>query len=194
MVSKQSIPWTEPGAWRGIQDRIRREIRHGDKTMEYVRRRAWDVAAMIASLVPLMDELCAATCPWCPEPCCLGAKIWFDAKDLLLFHLTGRTPPPAQPIVSWQDRCRYAGPSGCRLDRVLRPWICTWYLCPTQKARLRCREPESWAHIEKRLGGIAEARKRLETEFSAAAGVNGQEFSVPVPKEASKFHRWNLEF
>jgi len=139
--------------------------------MEGARRLARDIAAQMAPLHPIMDELCAATCPWCPDPCCLGAKIWFDVKDLLLFHLTGRTLPPAQPIASWQDRCRYVGLRGCRLNRVLRPWICTWYLCPTQKARLRKQNSGKWMLVEEKLQDIGDVRKRFEAEFLAAAGA-----------------------
>lgn len=184
MASKQSIPWTEEGAWQGIQDRIRREIRYYEGNMEGVRRLAREIAEQMALLDQTMDELCATACPWCPEPCCLGAKVWFDIKDLLLFHLTGQTPPPAQPIASWQNRCRYAGPRGCRLARSVRPWICTWYLCPTQTNRLRSQDRRKWLLIEKQLQDIGESRKRLQAEFLIAAGVNGQGFTIPVPKRS----------
>jgi hypothetical protein len=56
-----------------------------------------------------------------------------------------RAEPPWGTKVTWQTvnrdldyLIRYWKPKGCVLPRMSRPWICTWYLCPTQKAILEC--------------------------------------------------------
>ncbi|AQV00242.1 MULTISPECIES: hypothetical protein [Desulfococcus] len=101
-----------------------------------------------ASVALLLDGLCRRTCPHCPDPCCLSAKVWFDMTDLLTIYLNGMPMPEAQPISQWTAVCRYAGCHGCRLERRDRPWICTWYLCPAQTALLRRSEGparEDWA-------------------------------------------------
>lgn len=52
-------------------------------------------------------------------------------------HLCGIDIPGNQALSAPGDRCRYLGYRGCRLPRDARPWVCTWYVCPTQAARLR---------------------------------------------------------
>jgi hypothetical protein len=109
-----------------------------------------------------MEELAAATCTRCPNPCCLTAKPWFDLKDLLVIHLSGRTPQDAQTIATMKDRCRYLGPRGCRLDRPDRPWICSWYLCPTQRDRLRKEDAAAYDRLHREMKAIGAARRKLQ--------------------------------
>ena len=112
-----------------------------------------------------MDALCRRTCLHCPEPCCLGAKIWFDTADLLVLHLAGLPVPEAQPISAWDEVCRYWSARGCRLDRLCRPWICTWYLCPAQTAILRRGDGEADPEIFRVVAEIKSLRKALEEGF-----------------------------
>jgi hypothetical protein len=85
----------------------------------------------------MLEDLCLATCTHCTDPCCLKAYAWFDLKDLLFFHLNKLAIPPAQLMTDRKMTCRYLGVRGCTLERISRPWICTWYLCPTQVRVLR---------------------------------------------------------
>ena len=164
-----SPPWSGPAQWVGIHLRIERTLQCANGRREGLRRLAKKIADETAAVSPPMADVAAATCPWCPDPCCLRARVWFDLKDLLVMHLTGRPAPPAQAILQRNDRCRYIGVRGCRLDRRDRPWICTWYLCPTQKSRLRSEDRIRWGRLEERLCAISAARKALASEFLQAA-------------------------
>ncbi|MBW2247710.1 MAG: hypothetical protein JRF62_11105, partial [Deltaproteobacteria bacterium] len=54
---------------------------------------------------------------------------------------------------------------GCMLPRITRPWVCTWYLCPTQKANLR-QKPKSVQYLFSRaVQAIKTGRKEMESEF-----------------------------
>jgi hypothetical protein len=119
----------------------------------------------LESINSALNKLCVDSCAWCPEPCCLKASVWFDFKDLLFLHFNQQPIPPAQPKTNLGMPCRYLGPRGCRLPRVSRPWICTWYLCPTQTAKLR-----NGYHLERKLlrrtmAQIKSERHLLENEF-----------------------------
>ena len=160
-----SPPWGEPGQWAEINARISAALRSGKSGTEGLRRLGKTLSDRIAALIPFMEELAAATCVRCPAPCCLSAKIWFDAKDLLVLHLSKLPPPPAQTIGKMADRCRYIGPRGCRLDRLGRPWVCTWYLCPTQRQRLRSEDVAAYERLQGELKAIGAARKRLLKTF-----------------------------
>lgn len=131
-------------------------------------RRVNDALSTLAKVSAAFSRLCPVTCSRCPDPCCLGAKVWFDLRDLIFLHLTERTPPPAQPIAALTEVCRYLGPNGRRLDRFYRPWICTWYLCPTQTARLR-RDGDP-ADVIGAINAAKSLRKTMARAFLAEAG------------------------
>ena len=113
---------------------------------------------------PLLDELCMATCTYCPDPCCFSAYAWFDFRDLLFAHLNGLAVPPAQLMTDRKMICRYLGVRGCTLERISRPWICTWYLCPAQLGALRadaaCGKKAVFLETAKKSGGNGKRWKR----------------------------------
>lgn len=128
-------------------------------------RLAGEVQVQLESIFPLLDDLCAVTCPWCPDPCCLLARAWIDFKDLLFLHLVSRQIPPSQLLTDLNSACRYIGPRGCLLPRVARPWTCTWYLCPTQMTRLRQKSIPVQDKFSQAVQDIKTGRKEMETEF-----------------------------
>jgi hypothetical protein len=90
---------------------------------------------------------------------------------LVFLLLSGQNVPPVQPRPRPVPgvACTYLGHQGCRLPRHRRPWICTWYLCPNQKALARCMSNRSLA---RHLDAIKAARKKMEEAFiSVVAGV-----------------------
>ena len=161
----ESPPWAEPDQWAKIQLRIKRALEIRSREVDELRRIAQTLSDRVAALTPFMEELAAATCIRCPAPCCLSAKIWFDPKDLLVLHLSKEPLPAAQTIAKMTDRCRYIGPRGCRLKRKSRPWICTWYLCPTQRDRLRSDGFGAYDRLQQEMKKIGNARKRLLEMF-----------------------------
>jgi hypothetical protein len=72
---------------------------------------------------------------------------------------------PAQPKANLSMPCRYLGPRGCRLPRIARPWICTWYLCPTQTAKLRNGHQAKRKLLNGARAQIKLERNLLENEF-----------------------------
>ncbi len=126
---------------------------------------ARNIFADLQSTFPLMDELCARTCPKCPEPCCQVAKLWFDFRDLIFLHLNEIHIPDSQPLAHYDDTCRYLGPRGCVLPRQSRPWICTYYLCAVQTARLRKKSRVQLRELDRLLEKIKRNRKKLEDEY-----------------------------
>jgi hypothetical protein len=132
------------------------------------RRKAAAIADLIARLDPPMARLSRATCPDCSAPCCLHATLWYDLADLLMMGFARLPWPEGQPMAAVGAHCRYLGPAGCRLPRIRRPWICTWYLCPRQTARLKASRGSERHVIEAALAGIKQLRKGLERDFIAA--------------------------
>jgi hypothetical protein len=163
--SNTIIPWTTPQTWRDANRAVKFHQRLYHRKFEGAATLARKLRLCLESIYSTLDELCIDSCPWCPEPCCLKASIWFDFKDLLFLHFNQQPIPPAQPKANLGMPCRYLGPRGCRLPRLTRPWICTWYLCPTQTAKLRNDQQEKRKSINRAMAQIKSERNLLENEF-----------------------------
>lgn len=159
------VPWADPTVFAMVNRAIVHLLDRHALRAETVRAMAEEIGGRMAGLFPTMDALCVATCPWCPDICCLSATVWLDLKDLLFLHLTGRSIPNAQPMKGIGDTCRHLGRRGCRLPRLHRPWICTWYLCATQKACLRRMPSAAESNFHETVVWIRNERKRMETAF-----------------------------
>ena len=137
MSARPLIPWNTPESWARANERLRTALADAAPRLTSIRIEVDRLWAEMVAVAEHQQRLAAATCPWCPLPCCQVATIWFDRCDLVLSHLTGLPKPPGQPRIDPNLPCGYLGSRGCRLPRLHRPWICTRYLCATQRLRLR---------------------------------------------------------
>jgi hypothetical protein len=119
----------------------------------------------LESIFSLLDDLCLETCPRCPSPCCLHASPWFDFRDLIFLNLNTLAIPVSQSIETLNETCRYVSPRGCTLDRISRPWICTWYLCSVQTANLKSRRSHQREDLMLAINEIKVLRKEMEDAF-----------------------------
>ena len=163
--SEYGIPWASPGSWLAANQAVVYHLQRYHADLKSLTILAREIKSFLNSSFPILDELCAHSCPWCPEPCCLSASVWFDFKDLLFLHFNQLSISPAQPKPDLKIPCRYLGPRGCRLSRIARPWICTWYLCPTQTAKLKNGEAHQRKSLEYAIAQIKSGRNLLESEF-----------------------------
>ena len=163
--SESTIPWAPTDDWQVVNGSIRFHLERYPEEFKSVVSLAQSVKHHLEAIFPFLHELCADSCPWCPEPCCLKASVWFDFKDLLFLHFIQQSIPPAQPKANLGMPCRYLGPKGCRLPRLTRPWICTWYLCPTQTAKLRNGQQKKQKVMKGAMAQIKSERNLLENEF-----------------------------
>ena len=165
-------PWKNAVSWGEANHTVAFLIeRYGDHLHE-TRSLARNLYRKMVTLFPLLEELCRATCTFCPDPCCFSAYAWFDFKDLLFAHLNGLSIPPAQLMTDRKMVCRYLGAQGCTLERIARPWICTWYLCPVQTAVLRtdaARGKKVFFH--ETATEIRAGRKEMERAFITETGA-----------------------
>ncbi len=163
--SKPTIPWAPPDEWLAVNRAVRFNLDRYPEDFKPVEHLAQKVKHHLESIFPLVHGLCADSCPWCPEPCCLKASVWFDFKDLLFLHFNEQPIPPAQPKADPGMPCRYLSPKGCRLPRITRPWICTWYICPTQTAKLRNGQHTKRKFLNMAMAQIKSERNLLENEY-----------------------------
>lgn len=158
------VPWHTIGRWQEANASLAKTIDNHEPALTDCRRQARQTRRLLESLFPLMEKLCRRTCPDCTDICCQRAWVWADFRDLLFFHLAGIPAPEQQLVCRQGDHCRNVGPSGCRLERLQRPFVCTWYICPAQ-TRLLDNRPEEKRHLTSALEQIKTLRKRTESTF-----------------------------
>jgi len=158
-------PWADAPHWAAVNHTIGYWLAKRPAAMRRVSRLAGRLQSRMDDLDPQMRALSRSLCHDCAAPCCAHAKPWFDLADLLRLHLCRLPLPPGQPIGSVHERCRYFGPKGCGLPRRIRPWICTWYLCPAMKRALNRNGAESVQRAVAALDTVKNLRRRMETAF-----------------------------
>ncbi|MBC2712163.1 MAG: hypothetical protein HGJ94_14630 [Desulfosarcina sp.] len=125
---------------------------------------AVEIRRGIDDLVPSMAALCHRTCRFCPEPCCISNTVWFDLRDLLLFHLLKDPIPVGQAVSEPGVPCPFLSHNGCRLPPRIRPWMCFQYICPTQRAVLKKRGRPMETALLGMIKKIDKTRIRMEAE------------------------------
>lgn len=159
------LPWGTPVGWNEACFSIKHPLKLHRYQLDKALALAKTLRIQLVSIFSLIDDLCRMSCPWCPDPCCLKANVWFDFKDILFLSLNNGPIPSQQLKARSGDTCRYSGSKGCTLPRITRPWICTWYLCPTQTAILRKKSRPVRDFFSKTLRNIKTCRREMEIEF-----------------------------
>lgn len=157
--------WGSKVKWQIVNRDLDYLIHRHYGALKNAMKSARDLEARLTSIFPLLDDLCKVTCPWCPDPCCLTAEVWMDFKDLLFLHLGGHPIPDKQLRSNSKKVCRCWKPKGCALPRMVRPWICTWYICPTQKAILRRKSGHTRDKFSSLIQAVKISRTEMEDEF-----------------------------
>lgn len=165
------VPWPTEDLWTEAQAALRRSLAVSEWRLAPARRQAAAVAHGLECLADLFDLLTPTTCAVCRDPCCRHAKVWLDFKDLLFLHLHGVPLPPHQLRRRLHDPCRFLGRRGCRLPRLARPWICTWYICPDQRQAIERDIPGGGTRIENLRARVKSRREAMERAYLDMLGV-----------------------
>lgn len=158
-------PWSSQGAWQEANHALEFAIKRYQNQMSELQALARRITQRIESLDALLEDLCSMACPVCRDSCCQRARVWFDFKDLLVMHLGGDVSAPGQLRGPDDSSCRYLSRTGCMLQRVQRPYVCTWYLCAMLKEHLMQRAPSDRTYLTNSLTAVKSARTELENQF-----------------------------
>ena len=171
--TKTTIPWESQEEWVQVEHSISKTIsalspQRAELTS--IRTLARQIVQAYAELETVLEEVCLTSCPTCLDVCCSRATVWYDLKDLLLVYLNTGTLPDRQIYKLPDHSCCNLTPSGCRLQRSGRPFICTWYICPDQKDVIdRFPDSEAKCALFRTIDRLKTARKVLEEEYVNAS-------------------------
>lgn len=169
MSNIPEIPWADGVSWKDANHSLSCLVDRQASVSPVPVRIADEIRQTMKMISSMMDRLCRNTCPWCPQPCCLSAHVWFDFCDLLFLQWSRSAIPLFQPRSRRGEICRFLGARGCRLPRLMRPWLCTWYVCPTQMAWWRKVDPKEMSRFQDLVHHVRSLRQALETVV-----VNGE--------------------
>jgi len=169
MTAPLSItPWNSPALWKEANTSLDISLKRNRGALGVARGHARQLRRLLEQTFLIMENLCRQTCPSCTDVCCQRAWVWIDFRDLLFLHLADIALPDRQLLCRQGDRCRYAGPDGCRLERIQRPFVCTWYVCPEQ-SRLLYKRPTEKHNLARTLEQIKDLRKQMEIAYIQAS-------------------------
>ncbi len=135
-------------------------------TSEKLRRIALNISTEFVAIEEDLNELCTQSCTQCSEICCMRATVWYDLKDLLFIYLNTGMFPSSQISRDINGACSQLASSGCTVHRAARPFICTWYICASQKEHIKShRAAPSLRSVEQIIKRIQSRRKELQDIF-----------------------------
>ena len=161
------VPWSQPGTWHEANAALMHLMRHNHLALDVCRMLANRLKADLTAIFPLMERLCRQTCTSCADICCRRAWVWIDFRDLLFLHLAEVAVPGRQLLGATGKPCRYIAAGGCRLARIQRPFVCTWYLCPAQ-TRFLDRRPDEKRWLFDAVRRIKDRRRDMEERYIQA--------------------------
>ncbi len=130
---KQEIPWASEELWTQVVLSMSKTISALGSEATNLKSMAKQIVLAYAEIDSTLEWACLTSCPTCADVCCGRATVWYDLKDLLTIFLSTEMLPNNQIYRRPDTSCCNLTPSGCRLQRYERPFICTWYICPDQK-------------------------------------------------------------
>lgn len=116
-------------------------------------------------MAPTMEGYCKISCPSCTDPCCDARQIFYNQTDMLCLAALGISPPPGQTRIHPSDPCRYLTPTGCRLPRIARPYVCVWYLCEAQTDLFQEETPSTQRRFISALECLRVNRLKIESLY-----------------------------
>ncbi len=172
IIKQDNIPWQKSQDWKQVFESIKRIDNLYSHKMKTIRKMAKQIRCHYDQISESIEKVCLQTCPNCTDICCIRATIWFDFKDLLYVYFGLDTFPAAQIIKKRSatfSACNCLSKKGCKLLRMERPFVCTWYFCPAQTTYLCDNDIRVKMAIDDHLKEIKALRQKMEDTFILVA-------------------------
>jgi hypothetical protein len=88
---------------------------------------ALKIREKIHAIDPFIQQHTSSVCPVCRKRCCIGRHAYYECDDLIYLYALGLKPQALER--GEEEPCQFLSPSGCILDRTVRPSGCNWYFC-----------------------------------------------------------------
>jgi hypothetical protein len=164
-------PWQSRADWEQIESFFRKSLINASNRGK-LEIHAATIAQKLEAVDCIFEGLCEQTCTSCADLCCVRASVWYDYRDLLFLYLHTKSLPARQIFREKGQNCPQLNASGCSLQRLQRPFICTWYLCPDQKRKLEVIGKPDLDDLCALLVDIKRERQLMELTFINSVAPN----------------------
>lgn len=122
------------------------------------------VKAKIAALDPFIQQHTSAVCPGCRRICCINRHAYYECDDLIYLYALGVKPHTFEQRAD-EEPCQFLTPSGCKLNRTIRPSGCNWYFCSRLFDSMERSPGTAYADFDRSLQELADLWIELGAEF-----------------------------
>lgn len=113
---------------------------------------------------PLIEEFTSAVCPDCTDVCCKQKHGLYRERDAWYLEGLGVSDPRRDETRPLEGPCEAMGGQGCRQERWMRPFKCTWYFCEPLLASLNKCPPKKARQLSNLLQEMADLYAALDKE------------------------------
>jgi hypothetical protein len=137
------------------------------------RQSALEAKALIEAVSADIEHYTARVCRDCASVCCINRHSRHDRSDIIFLTALGMDVPEDLSKTEETAPCRFLGSNGCVLERVQRPYRCTWFFCtPLLDHIAETPGPGGYRKFLTGLQKITEKRTLMLHNFEmAAAGI-----------------------
>ncbi len=130
-----------------------------------VRQLAFKIREKIKIISPFIEQHTSKACPDCAKVCCINKHAYYEYEDLIYVHALGLRPP-ALVRMNDEEPCQFLSPSGCELDRTVRPSGCNWYFCGGLYDLMEKSPGTAYSEFDDSLRELAEMWMDMSSEFN----------------------------
>jgi len=143
------------------------EIFHAHaQAMQRVTQFAQEVYRGVREVSPFIECITREVCPSCKDVCCINKHGFYNFEDLIYLHALGLKPLPPDFMKKETDPCQFLSPTGCIMERSVRPSGCNWYFCDSLFDSMETRS--EYQAFDEAFGRIAELWMKMASEFRNA--------------------------
>lgn len=165
MELNSCVPWQDERSWAEMRQSLLPAIKNIESRSGRLESLAEQIAMDNMVIDAFFKIICQKSCGVCWDVCCSRATVWYDFQDVLFYYYHWKEFPSRQIKRQPSGDCVHLCVDGCGLERIRRPFICNWYICPDQKKMFKENYSSEWEVLQVRIGCIKAARKQMEQLF-----------------------------
>ena len=122
----------------------------------------------------------SVVCPGCGRVCCINKHAHYECDDLMYIYALGLEPHGYEHRED-SEPCQFLSPSGCILDRTVRPSGCNWFFCDDLFDSMERTQGRAYDEFDDFLTVLADLWIELGAEFRMAfRKIKGVELTQPM--------------
>ncbi len=154
-----------PDGFTQILDRLKRFFADNKDKLLPVTLAAQNYSQKMEQVSSFIEAYTQKTCPYCGTVCCAQKHGLPEFGDVAAFLSLGHTPPYYDLHLPLSGACQFMGPRGCTIERIIRPYRCTWYFCDPLLTQIEIGPTAHYNQFIKLVQQLADARGQMLTLF-----------------------------